>query len=99
MYNIHRYYSLRRYLITKIEYFKRKGYNFPHISQTNTTFKTGFRIMTYEYYLKQPKSMMEGKLKEKLAGNPKLMQDIYMPIYDPLTHHNFNIKGKNQDLD
>ena len=28
MYNIHRFFSLRPYLITKIEYFTRQGYNF-----------------------------------------------------------------------
>ena len=55
--------------------------------------------MTYEQYLKQPKSMVEYKLIEKLAGNPKLLQDKNVPIYHPLTHHYFNIVGDNQDLE
>ena len=43
--------------------------------------------------------MMERKLIEKLAGNPKLMQDINTPFYHPLTRNNFNIVAENQDLE
>ena len=72
MYNIHcRYYS-RQYFITKIEYFARRGYNFSHISEMNVIFITDHRIITYEFYLRQPKSMLEWKLIEKLARNPNL---------------------------
>ena len=57
MYNVYRYYSLRSLLLTKIDYF-RKGYNYSHISEMNITFITTYNIMTFKYYLKQPKSML-----------------------------------------
>ena len=46
MYNIFRYYSLRLYLITKIEYFTRQGHRFSHISEMNFAFITKFNNMT-----------------------------------------------------
>ena len=86
MYNINRYYSLRRYLITKIEYFNRQGHIFSHISEMNFSFITKFNNMTHKYYLKQTKSMLEQKIIEKMAKNPMLMSEIDRTIYHPLTH-------------
>ena len=76
MYNIHRYYSLRPYLITKIKYFTIYGHKFSHISEMNFTFKTNHNNITYEYYLKQRKSMLEWRLIEKLARNLKLIKQL-----------------------
>ena len=86
MYNIHRNYSVRPYLITKIEYFIRHGHRFSHISEMNFAFITEFNNMTFEYYLEQPKSMLDWKLFEKLARNPGLMLENDRTIYHPLTH-------------
>ena len=86
MYNVNRYYSLRPYLITKIEYFTRQGYKFSHISEMKITFITNFKNMTFKYFLSQLKSMLEWKLIEKLAKNPMLMSEVDRTIYHPLTH-------------
>ena len=62
LYNIKRRYSswnLRTNLIWKIEYFERTGHKFSHISEMNITFITDLRDMTYDHYLKIPKSMLE----------------------------------------
>ena len=48
----------------------RQGHKFSQISEKNTTFITKFNNMTFKYYLKQPKWMIEGKLFEKLAKKP-----------------------------
>ena len=37
------------------------------------SFMSHIRNMTYEYYLKQPKSMCEIKLNKIIARNPKLI--------------------------
>ena len=86
MYDVNRYYSLRLYLITKIEYFMRQGHKCFHIPEINITFKTKFNNMTFKYYPKQPKSMLEWKLIEKLAKNPMLMSEVDRIICHPLTH-------------
>ena len=86
MYNVNRYYSLRPYLITKIDYFTRQGYKFSHISEMKITFITNFNNMTFKYYLTQPKSMLEWKLIEKLAKNPMLMSKVGRTFYHPLTY-------------
>ena len=86
MYNFNRYYSLRPYFITKIEYFMRQGHKFSHISEMNITFITMFNKMTFKSYLEQPEPMPEWKLIEKLAKNPLLMSEIDRTIYHPLTH-------------
>ena len=86
MYNIDRFYSLRPYLMTKIEYFTRQGYNFSHISEMSFSFITKFNNMTYKYYLEQRKSMLEWKLIEKLARNPELMSEIDRTFYHPLNN-------------
>ena len=62
MYNNHRYFSLRPYLITKIEYYPRYGHKFSHFSEMNFNYIINFQNTTYEHYLKRPKSMPELKL-------------------------------------
>ena len=86
MHNINRYYSLRRYLLTKDGNFTRQGNIFSHISEMSFSFKTKFNNMTYKYYLKQPKSMLEWEVFEKTAKNPMLISEIDRTIYHPLTH-------------
>ena len=95
MSNVNRYYSLRRYLITKNDFFLRQGHNFSHISEMFIIFITKFNNRTFKYYLKQPKSMLEWKLIEKLAKNPMLISEADGNIYHPLTH----VYGHIQDED
>ena len=42
------------------------------------------RNMTYEYYLKMPKSMLEWSLIKKLAINPNLIKAFNINTYHPL---------------
>ena len=84
MYKIHRHYYLRQYSITKTDYFMRYGHKFSHISKMTLTFITNFNNITYEYYLKQPKSMLEWRLIGKLARNPKLIKAIDRNLSRPL---------------
>ena len=86
MYNVNRFFCLRRSLITKIEEFMRQGHKVLHISEMNVTFITKLNNMKFKDYLKQPKSMLEWKLNEKLAKNPMLMSEVDRTIYHPLTH-------------
>ena len=86
MYNIHRYYSLKAHLITKIDIFMRRRQNFSHISEISFGFITKFNNMAYKFCLKQPKPMLDWKLIEKLARNPGLTSEIDRTIYHPLTH-------------
>ena len=85
MYNVNRYYSSGRHLTTKIQYFIRHGHRFSHFPEVNFTLYK-FNNMTYKYYLKKQKSMLEWKKFEKLAKNPGLMSEIDETIYHPLTH-------------
>ena len=62
------------------------------------TFITSFNNITYEYYLKQPKSMLEGRLIEKLARNPKLIKAIDRTLSHPLIREYSNVDTlENQD--
>ena len=80
MYNIHRHYYLRQYLITKIEDFMRFGHKVSHISKMTSTFLINFDNITYEFYPKNPKSMSEWRLFEKLAANPKPIKHLTSTI-------------------
>ena len=61
MYNIHPHYFHRKNLITKFDFFMRYGHKNSHISGMNFTFVTNLNCVTYEHYLKQSKSMLEGR--------------------------------------
>ena len=76
----------------------------------NLTSITNPNNMTYEYYLKQPKSMLEWRLIEKLSRNLNLIKAFDRTHSDPLTREKcqidpaekqnlyiFNL-GVNQDL-
>ena len=51
------------------------------------TFISDLRIMTYEHYLNQPKSMIEWKLNEKLSRTPELIK-TFRNISHPLIRKN-----------
>ena len=57
----------------------------------NITFVTDLSNMTYEHYLNQPKSMLEGKLNAMLARNPELIKTLgnsSLPITRKYQHIN-----------
>ena len=84
MYNIHRHYYLKKYLITKTDYFMRYGHNISYKSEMSFTFIINANKTTYEYYLEEPKSMLEWILIEKLARNPNLINAIDRTLSHPL---------------
>ena len=85
MYNIHPLgWNLRRFLISQIEDFEVVGHKFSHISEMNIEFISEPRNITYEEYLKLPKSMLEWALIRKLATNPKLIKKFNINQYHPL---------------
>ena len=76
--------NLRRTLISKLEYLEDDGHKFSHISEMNIEFISSLRNMTYEHYLRIPKSMLEWTLIRKLATNPKLIKAFSINTYHPL---------------
>ena len=85
LYNIHRPgWNLRRTLISKIEESESNGHKFSHISEMNFVFISSLRNMTYEHYLRIPKSMLEWTMIKKLATNPKLIKAFNINTYHPL---------------
>ena len=85
LYNIHPDgWNLRRPLISKIENLENDGHKFSHISEMNIVFISHQRNITYEYYLRIPKSMLEWTLIKKLASNPKLIKAFNINTYHPL---------------
>ena len=73
-YSIDIFWDLRRFLLEKITNFEKSGYKFSNIPEMKITFITDLRKMTYEFYLQQPKSMMEWTLIKNLAKNPGLIK-------------------------
>ena len=85
LYNIHRPgWELRPYLISKIEYMENYGHKFSHISEMNIEFISSLRNMTYEHYIKIPKSMLEWTMIKKLATNLQLIKAFNINSYHPL---------------
>ena len=76
-------YYLRDFVLSKTKYFERQGHKFSHTSETNITFISDLRNMTYEHYLNQPKCMFEWKLNAILAKNPELI-NIFENSLNPL---------------
>ena len=75
-YNIHSFWDIRRYLLTKIDYFERQGYNFSHTCELKITFMLYLRKLTNKHYFIQPKKMIERKLNEKIFRNPELIKTL-----------------------
>ena len=69
-------FNLKRYLLYDIEDFINKGHTFSHIDEMNILIVNDRMFMTYDFYLKQPKSMLERKLNVKLARNPNLINSL-----------------------
>ena len=85
LYNIHPDgCSMRRTLMSKIEYLENDGHKFSHISEMRMMFISSLRNMTYEHYLRIPKSLLEWTLIRKLATNPKLIKAFNINTYHPL---------------
>ena len=73
-----------RYLVRKIEYYRRQGVRFFPILEMNITFITSLRLMTYERYFNQPMQMVERVLNKKLHKNPelvKMQKDAHLILY------------------
>ena len=76
--------NLRTFLLSKIEILENYDCRFSHISDMEIVFISIFRNMTYEYYLKMPKSMLEWSLIKKLAINPNLIKAFNINMNLPL---------------
>ena len=74
-YNICPIQNLKVFLREKINYFEH-DYKFSHISEMKITFITNLRCMTYQNYIRQPKSMLEWTLIKKLSTNPELIKNL-----------------------
>ena len=70
--NFQNVWSLRTCLMSKLDYYENKGYNFKNIQEMNLRFITNLRIITYQHYILQPKSMLEWTLIKKLHRYPEL---------------------------
>ena len=55
------------------------------------TLITNFINITYEYYLKQPKSVLEWRINEKLVKNPKLIKAFDSTLSHPLIREYSNV--------
>ena len=86
--------------MSKIEYFESYGHKFSHISEMNIVFTTDLKNMTYEHYLKIPKSMLEWTIIKKLANNLKRINEFDINTYHPLIRkYSYIINdGENQDF-
>ena len=60
-----RIYNLKIFLLDKTTDYEAMGYIFSHISEMKIVFISNYRSMTYEFYIKQPKSMLEWNLIKK----------------------------------
>ena len=100
LYNIHRPgWNLRRTLMSKIEYLENYERKFSHISEMNIEFISNLRNITYEEYLKIPKSMLEWTLIRKLAINPQLIKAFNINTYHPLIQKYRHIIGNGEIYD
>ena len=55
------------------------------------TLLTNSKNLTYEYYLKQPKSILQRRLTEKLVRNPKLIKALDRTLSNPLIREYSNV--------
>ena len=98
LYILQPYFYLRRSLIFEIENFAIDGYKFSHISKMTLTFIANFNNITYEYYLKQPESVLGWRLIEKLVLNPQLIKAFDRTLRHPPIREYSNVDTlKNRD--
>ena len=83
----------------KNDYFMSYRRIFSHISKMTLTFKTNFNNITYEYFLEQTKSMLEWRIFEKLARNPRFIEAFVRTLSNPLIGEYSNVDTvENKDL-
>ena len=68
-----------------------EGQKFSNFSERSFTFITNFNNMTYEFYLKQSKLMLERRLIQKLTRNPNLTHAFDITLSDPLIREVSNV--------
>ena len=90
-YNLQPFYYLRKNLMSKSEHFTIEGHKFPHIPELTLTLITNSNNITYEYYLKQTKSMLEWRVNEKVARNPMLIYSFDRTVSHPLVGEYSNV--------
>ena len=100
MYILQPHYYLRRILISKHEDFTIEGHKFFNVFETSFTFITNLNNITHEDYLKQPKSMLEWRLIEKLDRNFRAIKAFDRTLSHPLIREFFDVdplekQGKN----
>ena len=68
----------------KINFYRRQGLQFSHMSEKKITFKTSLDIMTYKHYIEQPMPMVERLVNRKLYKDYELLKtlvDIYLTLH------------------
>ena len=68
--------DLGKYLKDKINFYRRRGLEFSHISEMNITFVTSLTHMTYKHYVEQPMPMVENLINKKLYKNYDLIKTL-----------------------
>ena len=58
-------------------------YYVSHLFEMRNSFNSHIRFMTFEYHLKEPKSMCELKLKEIIARSPKITKCLNRDTLHP----------------
>ena len=74
-----------------INYLNDTGYKFSHISEMKIETIIDKRDMSYDYYMKQPKPMVESKLNQILAKNSQLINVLDRRVNHPLIKKYFHI--------
>ena len=64
--------GLIKYLLRKIDFFRRQGLRFSHKIKMNMTFISSLDLKTYEHYNNQPMQMVERILKKSFIKNQSL---------------------------
>ena len=77
--------------------FDKDRYYFSKIIEMKIDFISSIRNMTYNYYLKKPKPMVETRLNMIIAGNPKLINCLNRDISHPLIRKYNNIPFNDDD--
>ena len=79
----------KRFILSRI---KQDRYYLSKIYEMKTSFISHIRNMTYEDYLRQPKSMCEIKLNEIIAKNPNPINCLNRNNSHPLIRKNYHIR-------
>ena len=85
--------GLIKYLIRKIDYFRRQGLRFSCILIMNITFITSLHLMTYQHYNNKPMQMVERVLFENFYKKQEFEQ------FSKNVHHTSHMGRKQITLD